>query len=134
MVKYECKLKTANKKRKEVLKVNYCKECYYCKPLYGCDQDHWCDAKEIEVSEDDEINFYGDVDNLPCNMFQAKEATSSYYFNNLKIYIPCYGNHIPRYSGYFRIPSRVDIFRFQTSLFVQLCRPLVLAYSFSPNP
>ncbi len=48
-----------------------CGMCKHCNPLNICNGDCECKAKEIEVSEDDNIRFYGEQDNEPCECFSA---------------------------------------------------------------
>lgn len=49
-----------------------CGNCKNCVPEDFCGGDCKCCVKEIEVSQDDEIRFYGDKDNEPCKEFATK--------------------------------------------------------------
>lgn len=45
-----------------------CGKCKYCKPNDVCNGDCLCIKRDIEVSQDDDIQFYGDK-NKPCEDF-----------------------------------------------------------------
>ncbi len=47
-----------------------CGKCLHCVPADRCNGDHDCKAKGIEVSQDDDIRFYGENDE-PCEAFTA---------------------------------------------------------------
>lgn len=54
-----------------------CGKCKYCVPLNVCGGDCQCKAKSdsdltFEVSQDDDIRFYGDQDGQPCPDFAEK--------------------------------------------------------------
>lgn len=54
-----------------------CGKCKHCTPLNICGGDCRCEAKStddltFEVSQDDDISFYGDVDGQPCPDFVEK--------------------------------------------------------------
>ena len=46
-----------------------CGKCKHCKPNDVCNGDCLCDALGIEVSKDDDIWFYGEQNNKPCEKF-----------------------------------------------------------------
>lgn len=51
-----------------------CGNCKYCNPMSICGGDCECKAKSdanitFEVSRDDDIRFYGENDNQPCQNF-----------------------------------------------------------------
>lgn len=46
-----------------------CGNCKHCVPNDICNGDHECKAKAIEVSQDDDIRFYGEKYNEPCEEF-----------------------------------------------------------------
>lgn len=48
-----------------------CGECKHCRLNNICDGDHECEKKNIEVSEDDDIRFYGEQNGSPCEEFEA---------------------------------------------------------------
>ena len=55
-----------------------CGKCKNCTPLNVCGGDCQCKAKSIdglvfEVSQDDDITFYGDLDGQPCTDFCASQ-------------------------------------------------------------
>ena len=50
-----------------------CGECKNCRPIDACGCDCECLAKAIEVSQEDEIVFYGDNDE-PCENFEPTDA------------------------------------------------------------
>lgn len=47
-----------------------CGNCKNCKPNDVCNGDCLCAAKGLEVSQDDDIRFYGDKENSPCELFE----------------------------------------------------------------
>lgn len=54
-----------------------CGKCKHCVPLNVCGGDCRCKAKSdslltFEVSQDDDIRFYGDQDGRPCPDFTEK--------------------------------------------------------------
>lgn len=54
-----------------------CGRCKHCTPMNVCGGDCKCEAKStsdltFEVSQDDDINFYGDVDGQLCPDFVEK--------------------------------------------------------------
>lgn len=51
-------------------KVMACGNCKNCMPNDVCDGDHICRAKEIEVAADDDIRFYGEKNDEPCEKFR----------------------------------------------------------------
>lgn len=50
-----------------------CGMCKHCKPNDVCNGDCLCAAKDIEVSQDDDIRFYGDGDQN-CELFEKEGA------------------------------------------------------------
>lgn len=46
-----------------------CGKCKHCTPNDVCDGDCLCKEKDIEVSQDDDIRFYGEDGNKPCEDF-----------------------------------------------------------------
>lgn len=50
-----------------------CGKCKHCIPNDVCNGDCLCKAKEIEVSQDDDIRFYGERTDEPCKSFEAAE-------------------------------------------------------------
>ncbi len=48
--------------------MGHCGDCEHCKPNDICNGDCVCRARDIEVSEDDDIRFYGDFGE-PCADF-----------------------------------------------------------------
>ncbi len=48
-----------------------CGMCKNCVPADRCNGDCDCKAKNIEVSQDDDIRFYGEKNNEPCEQFTA---------------------------------------------------------------
>ena len=48
-----------------------CGNCKNCSPLNICNGDCECRAKQIEVSADDDIRFYGEQNNEPCELYKA---------------------------------------------------------------
>ena len=55
-----------------------CGKCKNCTPLNASGADCQCKAKSIdglvfEVSQDDDITFYGDLDGQPCTDFCAAQ-------------------------------------------------------------
>lgn len=48
-----------------------CGKCKSCKPNDVCNGDCICTAKDIEVSQDDDISFYGEQNNEPCEKFET---------------------------------------------------------------
>lgn len=48
--------------------MGHCGDCKHCKPNDICNGDCVCKARGIEVSEDDDIRFYGDFGE-PCAGF-----------------------------------------------------------------
>ena len=55
-----------------------CGKCKHCVPLNVCSGDCQCKAKSdgdltFEVSQDDDIRFYGDQDGQPCSDFTEKQ-------------------------------------------------------------
>ncbi len=55
-----------------------CGKCKHCVPMHVCGADCQCVAKSdgdlvFEVSQDDDIRFYGDHDGQPCANFDAKQ-------------------------------------------------------------
>ena len=63
--------------RLEVKKMT-CGKCKHCTPLNVCGGDCECRAKStdgltFEVSQDDDIRFYGDQDGQPCSDFAEKQ-------------------------------------------------------------
>ncbi|MFI3279636.1 MAG: DpnD/PcfM family protein [Rikenellaceae bacterium] len=56
-----------NRKRK-------CGECNHSAPKNICNGDCHCDAKDIEVSEDDDSEFYAEVDGSPCEKYTPRDT------------------------------------------------------------
>lgn len=52
-----------------------CGKCVHCKPNNVCDGDCICVAKDLEVSRDDDIRFYGDTNDAPCDAFMAASTS-----------------------------------------------------------
>lgn len=50
-----------------------CGKCKNCIPVDRCNGDCDCKAKGIEVSQDDDIRFYGEQNNEPCKLFVAAD-------------------------------------------------------------
>lgn len=50
-----------------------CGKCKHCRPNDICNGDHECTAKNIEVSQDDDIRFYGEKNNEPCECFEMAD-------------------------------------------------------------
>ena len=50
-----------------------CGKCKNCIPEDYCNGDCHCTVKDIEVSKDDDIRFYGESDGENCQMFIANE-------------------------------------------------------------
>lgn len=47
-----------------------CGKCKNCVPNDVCNGDCLCRAKDLEVSQDDSIEFYGTKENSPCELFE----------------------------------------------------------------
>ena len=50
-----------------------CGKCKDCVPEDTCGCDCHCTAKDIEISQNDEIQFYGERDNEDCEKFSSAE-------------------------------------------------------------
>ena len=50
-----------------------CGKCKNCHPLNRCNGDCECSEKQLEVSADDDIRFYGEQNNEPCEQFSLAD-------------------------------------------------------------
>ena len=50
-----------------------CGKCKNCVPNDVCDGDCLCKVKGLEVSQDDDIRYYGEINNAPCEAFEAAD-------------------------------------------------------------
>lgn len=79
MCEYDCWLEKDIGYRKYVISIESalgiltCGQCKNCVPEDSCGCDCLCTAKNIEVSQDDEIHFYGEHFDEACERFESLE-------------------------------------------------------------
>lgn len=84
---------------KEALKMLTCGKCAHCVPEDVCGCDCECTAKRIEVSQDDDIQFYGE-NGKPCKDF-TKKLTKEEIARDVAImdeYAAIYNSGLPRWA------------------------------------
>lgn len=57
------------------VKMRTCGNCKYCVENHICNGDCLCKAKNLEISKDDDIRFYGEKDNTPCERYRDSKTS-----------------------------------------------------------
>ncbi len=73
-----------------------CGECKHCIPEDCCGCDCHCTAKDIEVSKDDDIRFYGESEGKKCEAYEMSKTAHDIAI--MDEYAAWYNSGLPRWA------------------------------------